>query len=76
MTLTVVDQGDGLAEYPEALSAWTELPDLRDPDQRLREGGFGLPLIHLLSSRPVVFFSGEHGTTVRLHLTQDRPSAE
>ncbi len=69
LTLSVSDQGPGLPELPGELSQWTELPDLQAPGGLQQEGGFGLPLMHLLSSQPVMFLCGDQGTTVKLHLS-------
>ncbi len=74
LTLSVSDQGSGLPELPNELSQWTELPDLQAPGRQQQEGGFGLPLMHLLSSQPVMFLSGDQGTTVRLHLSPAAPT--
>lgn len=74
LTLSVSDQGSGLPELPSELSQWTELPDLQAPGGLQHEGGFGLPLMHLLSSQPVMFLSGDQGTTVKLHLSPSSPT--
>lgn len=75
LTLSVSDEGSGLSDLGAVLSGWTEFPNLGDPEGLRHEGGFGLPLMHLLSSQPVQFLSGEQGTTVRLHLAQEKPRA-
>jgi anti-sigma regulatory factor (Ser/Thr protein kinase) len=68
LTLSVSDEGAGMTEVPASL------PDLEDRDGLRREGGFGLPLMRMLSSEPVVFISGENGTTVRMRLGPQAPS--
>ena len=73
LTLSVSDQGPGLPELPNELSQWAELPDLQAPGGLQHEGGFGLPLMHLLSSQPGMVLSGGQGTTVKLHLSPSSP---
>lgn len=61
--LIVVDQGPGM---PPA----TLLPDITHPDRLEREGGFGVPLMQMLSSSEVTFHSTSEGTTVEMELHQ------
>ncbi|MDA3039338.1 MAG: ATP-binding protein [Actinomycetota bacterium] len=68
LTLSVSDQGPGLPAFANERRQWHELPDLQAPEGLLRDGGFGLPLMHLLSSQPVILLSSDQGTTVKLHL--------
>lgn len=61
--LTVIDEGPGM---PPA----TVLPDITHPDRLEREGGFGVPLMQMLSSGEVTFHSTTEGTTVEMELHQ------
>lgn len=57
----VADQGPGLPPVQP-------VPDMTEPERLLNEGGFGIPLMQMLTSKPVVFTTGEDGTTVELEL--------
>jgi anti-sigma regulatory factor (Ser/Thr protein kinase) len=61
--LTVTDQGAGMA-------AATVVPEITHPDRLDVEGGFGIPLMQLLSSSDVMFDSTVDGTTVHMELRQ------
>jgi stage II sporulation protein AB (anti-sigma F factor) len=61
--LTVTDQGAGMA-------AATVVPEITHPDRLDVEGGFGIPLMQLLSTSDVVFDSTIDGTTVHMELRQ------
>lgn len=61
--LTVTDQGAGMATA-------TVVPEITHPDRLDVEGGFGIPLMQLLSTSDVVFDSTIDGTTVHMELRQ------
>ena len=61
VALSVSDNGPGLPVVDP-------LPDLTDPERLMTEGGFGIPLMQMLSSTPVVFSTGPAGTTVELEV--------
>lgn len=61
--LTVIDQGPGMPPV-------TLVPDITHPDRLEREGGFGVPLMQMLSTGDVKFTSTSDGTTVELELQQ------
>lgn len=61
--LAVADQGPGMP-------ATTIVPDITHPDRLEIEGGFGLPLMQMLSTSPVSFETTPLGTTVEMELRQ------
>ncbi|MFT7599361.1 MAG: anti-sigma regulatory factor (Ser/Thr protein kinase) [Acidimicrobiales bacterium] len=59
--LTVIDAGTGMSPAAQLL-------DITHPDRLEVEGGFGVPLMQMLSSSEVVFTSTPEGTTVELEV--------
>jgi serine/threonine-protein kinase RsbW len=62
----IVDQGAGFD--PDAVE---ELPDITDPERLETEGGFGLPLMRVLTDEAEIRSSGD-GTAVKLVVHQKR----
>lgn len=62
----IVDQGAGFDP-----SAVDDMPDLTDPDRLEREGGFGLPLMRVLTDEAEIR-SSPGGTAVKLVVHQKR----
>ena len=61
--ISVSDEGPGMSDP-------VVIPEMSDPDRLQLEGGFGIPLMQLLSSSDVVFETTSAGTTVRMELEQ------
>ena len=61
--LTVIDEGPGMPPV-------TIVSDITHPDRLELEGGFGVPLMQMLSSGDVKFTSTPTGTTVQMELQQ------